>query len=231
MVRRQRRRGSPPGSALLVRGAATACLLLGLAHPVLGQMPGVAVLQNAFANPGVTVGGFYGNADGSSAYGVAGAWAPRDWVQLTAGGGAFEVGESTRPAAGARAAVSLGRFVGFLRRESFGAALFGGYGWGGRDGLTASTIPLGLALGYRRTLGAARAISVYAAPFYARYQQSGLGLAETTGSFFRGSVGVDVALFRTVGLSIGWEGGAAADDASAGPRGSVFGAGVSYAFP
>jgi hypothetical protein len=194
-------------------------------------MPGVPVLQNAFANAGVTVGGFYGTADGSSAYGVAGAWAPRDWVQLTAGGGAFELGESTRPAGGARAAVSLGRFVGFLRRESVGVALFGGYGAGGRDSLTVTTIPVGVALGYRRTLGATRAISVYAAPFYARYQQSGLGLAETSGNFFRGSVGVDVALFRTVGLAVGWEGGTTADDASAGPRGSVFGAGVSYAFP
>lgn len=231
MVRHQRRRVSLARSASVVRGAAIACVLLGLAHPALAQMPGVPVLQNAFANPGATVGGFYGNADGSGAYGVGGTWAPRGWLQVTAGAGAFKPGEGTGAAGGVRGALSLGRFIGFLRRESIGVVLFGGYGLGGRDSLKVSTIPVGVALGYRRMLGATRVVSVYAAPLYARYAQSGFGLAEESGTFIRGSAGVDVTLFRTVGLTVGWEGGATADDANPGPRGSVFGAGLSYAFP
>ena len=40
------------------------------------QMPGVPVLQNSFANPGLTIAVNYGHSDDAQAYAGALAWAP-----------------------------------------------------------------------------------------------------------------------------------------------------------
>src|SRR5215213_5877833 len=77
-----RKRSGDLISLLLARGAsrwlrmlagAVACVM-GLAGASNAQMPGLPVLQNAFANSGVTVAGNYGHVSGSNVFGVAGAW-------------------------------------------------------------------------------------------------------------------------------------------------------------
>jgi hypothetical protein len=97
------------------------------------------------------------------------------------------------------------------------------------DKLKLLHVPVGVAVGYRRALGATRGISVYAAPIYS-WNRSTLGDSSTSRGVLRVSVGLDVALIRSVGLTLGYETGASAEDAEPGPRSGVFGAGLSYAF-
>ena len=190
------------------------------------QMPGVPVLQNAFSNPGITIAGNYGHSDGATAYGGAAAWAPGTGRLVVSGGlGAYDpdVGK-TQLSGGARAAVSLFSFM----RGDVGTALFVGAGAAGRSGSTVYMLPIGVAVGYRRALGATRAFSVYGAPFYV-YNRQKVGTVTTTANSFRGSVGVDVGLFSWLGATVGYEFGANATGTEPGARGGVFGIGASVA--
>ena len=212
---------------LLASGAVALATVVAL--PARAQMPGLPVLQNAFANPGLTGGAVYGHQDGADAYGAAGSWAPGSgWFQLTAGVGALRAAGETGLTGGARGSVSLGKFLSFLRRESFGATAFVGGGLAKQGGATSRTLPLGIGLGYRRMLGS-RVISGYVAPYYSRFKLTGVDPAPDAKWLFRGSVGVDISVFSTMGLTVGWEGGAKAGEGELGPRGSVFGIGLSYA--
>jgi hypothetical protein len=89
-------------------------------------------------------------------------------------------------------------------------------------------LPIGVAFGYRRALGATRAFSIYGAPFYAFNRQRVAGVT-TSASAFRASVGADVALFPWLGATVGYELGAKAKDTEPGPRSGVFGVGLSVA--
>jgi hypothetical protein len=193
---------------------------------VSAQMPGVPVLQNAFSNPGITVAGNYGGATGSNAYAAAAAWAPGSGrFVISAGAGAYDpdVGK-TEPAGGGRIAFSAFSF----HNGDLGAALFVGAGAAGRSGSTVYMLPIGVAVGYRRALGATRAFSVYGAPFYAFNRQRVEGVS-TSASAFRASVGADVALLPWLGATVGYEFGANAKDTEPGPRSEVFGVGLSVA--
>ena len=210
-------------------GCTLSCTLWGA--PAGAQMPGVPVLQNAFMNPGVTVGAFYAGGKGQTAAGIAGALAPtRQWAQVTGGAG-YGDARTTVYTFGGRLAVPIGRFIpGLKNSERFGLAVFAGAGGGARDSVTLVTAPAGLALGYRRALGVTRAINAYATPFLSWNRSRGEGLDETAAALFRAAVGVDVALTERLGVTVGWEGGSTADGIRPGPRGSLFGAGLSYAF-
>jgi len=209
--------------------AAALCALSGSSAGA--QMPGVPVLQNAFMNPGVTVGAFYAAGKGQTAGGVAGALAPtRQWVQVTGGAG-YGDARSTVYTYGGRVAVPVGRFIpGLKNSTSLGVAAFAGAGGGTRDSVTLVTAPAGLAMGYRRALGATRAISVYATPFLSWNRSRGEGLDENAAALFRVAVGADVALTERLGVAVGWEGGSTADGIRPGPRAVLWGLGVSYAF-
>jgi hypothetical protein len=214
---------------LLASGAVALAMVVAL--PARAQMPGLPVLQNAFSNPGITAGAVYGHQDEANAYGAAGTWAPgTGWFQLTAGAGLLSGGGETGFTGGGRLSVSLGRFLGFLRRESFGAMVFVGGGAAKQGGATSVATPVGIGVGYRRMLGS-RVVSAYFAPIYSRYGLNGVDPAPDPTSLFRVSAGVDVALFSTLGLTVGWEGGGAAEAFEPGPRGAAFGVGVSYALP
>lgn len=198
--------------------------------PVSGlgaQMLGVPVLQNAFANPGFTVAGNFATEPDAMAYGVAAAWSPGGArFQLSGGAGAWVPDEgSSLPTAGLRVMVPVLQLLG----GSLGIAAFGGGGVANRDELSIVSVPVGAAIGYRMAFGS-RGVSAYAAPFYSWSRASVEGGESVNAGVVRASVGVDVGLFRTLGLTAGAEFGATPDDGDPGPRGTRFGIGLSWAF-
>ena len=214
------------GAAAAAAVAAVAAILPSAAR---AQMPSVPLLQGPFRNPGVTVGAFGGGGDGTTAAGAAVAIVPRlRWLQFTLGGGYADAGSSVATYGG-RVAVSLRRFVPFLRSDAIGVAVYAGLGGGMRDSINLLAAPAGVTVGYRRPLGSTRMISLYASPFYVYSQSDGQGLQSGGKGLVRVSAGVDVAVTRRIGLSVGAEGGAAAQDAQPGPRSTLFGAGLSFA--
>jgi hypothetical protein len=196
-------------------------------RPLGAQMPGVPVLQNAFTNPGITLAVNAGTSTDAKAFAGAAAWAPGSGrFQLSAGAGAFDpkTGKSGI-AYGVRAAFPLG----FLpHSDSYGILLFAGFGGASPDTLTLTQVPVGLGIGYRRSLGATRGISIYATPSYVFSRLSG-GAASSRTSLLRASVGLDVTIVSSLGLTLGYELGAEAKANEAGPSASIFGVGLSYA--
>ncbi len=190
------------------------------------QMLGAPVLQNAFTNRGFTVGVDFGSGNDLSSYGAAVAWAPMSAKYALSGGIAYldpKFGSGTATY-GARLMVPV-----FHRFPQFGVAPFVGMGGATRDGVTAWQIPLGIAAGYRRALGASgRAISGYVSPFYSwgRVRENG---QTSTHGLFRVSFGVDAAVLPQVGVTLGYETGAKAGVGEAGATGGIFGLGISYA--
>ncbi|HYD54923.1 MAG TPA: hypothetical protein VEA99_19970, partial [Gemmatimonadaceae bacterium] len=211
---------------MLVRPFVTA-LALATALPVAAraQMPGLPVLQNAFANPGLTAALNIGSGSGSSVYGAAASFGVGRLI-LSGGVGAFVPDSgSTAAAFGARAALPVFSFL----NGAAGVAAFAGAGGVTQSGTSAVQIPIGAGVGWRRGIGATRGISVYAAPMFTFYRASGDG-ASTTKGLFRASVGLDFAVTRRLGVTLGAEGGAKPDDGDPGPSGSLAGIGVAWAF-
>ena len=213
---------------LLLRCLATASILGAI--PSTAQMPATPVLQNAWANSGITVAANYGRVTGASAFAGALAWAPTNArFQLSIGGGAVRVDSGAGSGGyGARLSVPLVEFA----SGGLGTAIFGGVGFFGRNAVRESNFPVGLAVGWRHALGTTRAISAYAAPFYLLSRRKGTvnGVAiNEKGSVIRASVGVDVTLASRLGVTIGYESGARAKDVDPGPRGGAFGVALSYA--
>ena len=190
------------------------------------QMPATPVLQNAWANAGVTAAIDYGHAQGENAWAGALAWAPsRSRFQLSLGGGVIKDSSTSRGGYGARISVPLVQFAG----GSIGTGIFGGVGYTSQGSARAANFPVGASLGWRHALGATRGISAYVAPFWVltRVKQDSLSV---TKGLVRGSVGVDVTLASQLGLTIGYEDGGRARDAEPGARSGVFGVALSYAF-
>ncbi len=195
------------------------------------QMLGVPVLQNGFSNPGITAAVNYGTADSVRGYGVAGAWAPASGrFQVSGGIGGYDPAEGkTWLTYGGRFAMPLTRFTG---SGNFGIAPFAGIGAANREGVSILHVPVGVAAGYRRALGATRAISVYGSSFYGftRATSDADTDASESNGLIRFAGGVDVAVLPALGLTIGYEFGAKAEVTEPGPRSSIFGIGLSYAF-
>jgi hypothetical protein len=209
-----------------MRAALAAALAVTGARQASAQMVGVPVLQNAFLNPGVTFGANFAAASEALAYGGALAWVPRsNKLQLSGGFGALVPDEGSGKATwGARAMLP----VTAIRSRTLGVAVFGGVGSLSAGGVTETRIPVGASLGYRATLGGWRAVSAYIAPFadISRLKSDSGTVNET---LFRVSFGVDVAIARQIGLTIGYEWGSRAPAESPGPAGGLFGVGLSYA--
>jgi len=190
------------------------------------QMLGAPVLQNAFANRGVTIGADFGSGSDLSSYGAAVAWSPMSATYVLSGGIAYldpKFGSGTATY-GARLMVPV-----LKRFPQFGLAPFVGMGGATRSGVTEWQIPLGIAAGYRRAWGTSgRAISGYVSPFYSwgRVRRNG---ETSTHGLFRVSFGVDAAVLPQVGVTVGYETGAKAGVGEAGATGGIFGLGVSYA--
>lgn len=189
----------------------------------VAQMPGLPVLQNAFANPGITVGVNYGQSSDVKGIGAAGAWAPGSArFVLSAGvGTATADGGKGATAYGGRVAVPVMQLMG----GSIGLGAFGGLG--GMSQNSFSLIVAGLAAGYRRPMGSL-GFSVHAAP---SWQRSSVSVASTTfsGSVIRVSGGVDISFGGRYGATVGVETGGKATAGKPGPAGTVLGLGFSYA--
>ena len=219
------------GRSLRVVASLAAVVMLAGPGTAQAQMLGVPVLQNGFSNPGITLAVNYGTADSVRGYGVAGAWAPPSGLfQVSGGIGGYDRDEGKAWATyGGRLAVPLTRFTG---NGSFGVAPFAGIGAANREGFSILHIPVGAAAGYRRALGATRAISAYGSSFYdwTRATSDADTDASDQKGLIRFSVGFDVTVIPSLGLTLGYEFGAKADEDEPGPRSSVFGIGLSYAF-
>ena len=191
------------------------------------QVPGVAVMQNAFTSRGLAFAANFGSSAGQSFFGGAAGWGLTDRIQVSGAGGVQRSGNTTRGAYGARATMG----VWSSRGGALGGAAFVGIGGAARTRTGAvvtnpaiMSIPAGVSLGYRRGMGARRSISGYVSPFYnwARVD-SGTGTITSTGAF-RTSVGVDIGLSANLGASIGGEFGAK----RAGSGGGVLGAAITF---
>jgi hypothetical protein len=206
---------------------AAIAVTLGSAHSALAQMPATPVLQNAWANAGITIAADYGKAQNASAFAGALAWAPtQSRFQLSAGAGVVRVDSGgSQGGYGGRLSIPLLSFA----SGNLGTAIFGGVGVTSKGGVTRSSFPVGVALGFRHALGTRRGISAYVAPFYLISRIKGDTLSKPTGRAMRASVGLDVTIAPQIGMTIGYEAGAKAKEGTPGPSGGVFGIGVSYA--
>ncbi len=194
---------------------------------VPAQMPGVPVLQNAFANPGLTIGVNYGQSDESKGYAGALAWSPASArFQLTGGFGAFKPDDGERVWAwGARAAVPVTQT---MMAGKLGIGAFGGVGGASQEETSLLHVPVGASLSWRTRLGERRGISLYAAPFYSWTRVSFDDESQSKG-LIRASFGVDIAVVPALGITVGYELGQKAGEDEPGATGGAFGVGVSYA--
>jgi len=214
---------------LMTNRAAAAVLLLPtlmFGRSVIAQMPGSPLLQNAFANPGITAAVNVASLGGASSYSAAGAWAPGSArFEFSAGIGAqTHSGSPTRAVYGFRFNIPL-----LGESSSFGASLFTGYGGLSGAGMDSSTtralFPVGATLGYRVALGGNHGFSIYASPIY---ESVGRGGGAANVSVFRGAVGVDFGITSSIGASAGLEFGGTENAESGKPSGTAFGAALSY---
>ena len=205
----------------------TLVLAIAVSSTLEAQMPGAPVLQNAFANPGITAAANLATLGGASSYAAAAAWTPGSGrFQLSGGIGAqTRSGFPTRTVYGGRVHIPV-----FGAGGSLGASVFAGYGGlsGGKlDSSVAKTlVPVGATLSYRLGLGMVRGFSIYGSPVYEWVSRAG-GAGNT--SVFRAALGLDVGVTSAIGFTIGVELGANQAVGSGKPSGTAFGAAISYA--
>lgn len=226
----------------LLAAALTTCIVPALP----AQTPGLAVLQNAWANPGITAAVDAGFGGGTSTFAGAAAWAPSSArFQLSIAAGIRNAsGTGAAGTGGARVAVPFWSTSG----GKLGVAGFAGIGSsklasdtnvaGGSAVL--SQLPIGLSVGYRMRLGATRGISAYASPFYALWRRDLPAVDSTatrpavpgvknTSGLFRIGLGVDVGVTSRLGITGGVELGATRAN-GAGPGGTIGTVAASWAF-
>jgi hypothetical protein len=205
----------------------TAAVLCAGWSSAIAQMPGVPVLQNAFANPGLTIAVNYGRSDDLQAYAGAIAWAPASArFQVTGGFGAVvpEIGDRSS-AWGARASIPITQT---MMGGKLGIGAFAGVGGASQDTVSLLHVPAGASVSWRTRLGERRGISFYAAPFYS-WTRARIDDESEHKGLVRASFGVDVAIVPSLGITVGYELGQTADADEPGATGGTFGVGVSYA--
>jgi hypothetical protein len=202
------------------------CFILGTfaVPPCLGaQMPGAPILQNAFANRGVTVAGNYASADGASLLALALAYSPgAGRFQFSGGTGRLSSDEGDDITVwGARVAVPVLSFA----AGRGGVAPFGGIGGGSTEAGSVLHVPLGVGAGWRMALGTTRALSFYATGTYL-WVRTKVGDESERNGLVRVAGAADVTVIRNLALTVGFEGGQNADpdQLEGGPSGTIFGA-------
>jgi hypothetical protein len=193
------------------------------------QLPGAPVLQNAWATPGIVAAIDFASGSDGEVYALAGAWSPTSGrFQLSGGAGSRRFsGVGSRSVFGLRLAVPFGG--GPASNFGFAAFVGGGGGAGGKsnaaDSLAStSQVPVGAAIGWRRALGANHGVSLYASPSYVFFTGG-----TKAGGLVRGSVGADLGITASLGLTAGVEFGQTRVRAVGGPSGTLFGVGIAYA--
>jgi hypothetical protein len=218
-----------PGAGAALRAFMLAGITVAISASVArAQLPGVPVLQNAWATPGIVGALDIGGGSDGSVYAAAGSWTPVSGRFQVSGGAGFESrsGASSRGVYGARVAIPLGG-----ASSTFGFGAFGGIG-GGSGGKTAAAdstastleIPIGAAIGWRHTVGASHGVSVYATPSYVYFS----GGSQNKG-LIRTAFGADIGVTRSIGATVGVEFGQTRARGLGGPSGSLYGLGLSYA--
>lgn len=201
------------------------------------QTPNSPVLQNAWLGPGfvVAINGA-GGSDGSF-WGAALAWTPNNPRFSLSGGLGYlsRSGFGSSAGGGVRATVALGSLP-----SEFGLAAFVGIGGGAAtrdsglrvngfvfpDSLTSTTeVPLGVSVGWRHSISSSQSVSVYTSPAV-------LFIAGGTKSqaIFRGSLGVDLGITESFGVTGGFDFGQTRPRGFGGPSNVLFAVGLSYAF-
>ena len=195
-----------------------------MASAANAQVPGVAVLQNAFTGRGLAIAGNFGSSKGQSFFGGAAAWGLGTRFMVSGAAGAQRANNATRGAYGGRATMGVWSSKG----GALGAAAFAGVGGAARTRTGAvvtnpaiMSVPAGVSVGYRRAMGARGSISGYLSPFY-NWSRIDSGTVASAGAF-RSSVGVDVGFTPSLGASLGAEFGA-----GSGSRNGVLGAAITY---
>ncbi|HEY2379052.1 MAG TPA: hypothetical protein VGH98_23935 [Gemmatimonadaceae bacterium] len=206
---------------------AAALLFASLSPNARAQIPGTPLLQNAFANPGITAAVDFASLGSASSFAAAGAWAPGSARFQFSGG----IGAQTRSGSPTRTAYGVRLNIPLLSEESsLGLSLFAGYGGlsgGGIDSSTTkSVIPLGATVGYRIGLGGNHGLSIYGSPVY---EAVGRGGGAGSASVFRGAVGLDFGITSSIGATLGIEFGPSESAESGKPSGTAFGFALSYA--
>ena len=206
--------------------AALVLATIGLSRSARAQIPGTPLLQNAFANPGITAAVNISSLGGASSYGAAGAWAPASARFQFSGG----VGAQTRTSSPTRTIYGFRVNIPVLgATSSFGLSLFAGYGGlsgGGIDSSTARALfPAGATFGYRTAFGGSHGFSIYGSPIYEAVERGG---GAGTSSVFRGAVGMDFGITSSIGATLGLEFGSNQSVESGKPSGTAFGAALSY---
>ena len=197
------------------------------AADVAAQMPGVPVLQNAFANAGLTIAVNYGHSDDVEAYAGAVSWAPASArFQVTGGFGAMDPKGGDRTNAwGGRASVPITQT---MMGGKLGIGAFAGVGGASQDTVSLLHVPAGASISFRTPLGERRGISFYAAPFYS-WTRATIDDESENKWLVRASFGVDVAVIPSLGITVGYELGQTAEMGEPGATGGTFGVGISYA--
>ncbi|MFL5613334.1 MAG: hypothetical protein ACJ796_06700 [Gemmatimonadaceae bacterium] len=207
--------------------AACAAPILGVAQTLGAQMPGSPVLQNAWANPGLTAAFNFSHLSGASSYAGAVAWSPGSARFQLSGG----VGAQTRSNSSTSAAYGVRLNVPVIgATSSLGVSLFAGYGAisGGTidSSVTKALIPIGATVGFRKAIGETHGLSIYASPVYEAVNRGG---GASNVGIFRGDVGLDVGITSAIGLTLGVEFGGSQPQGSGKPSGTAFGGAISYA--
>jgi hypothetical protein len=207
-----------------------------------GQIPGAPVLQNAWATPGIVGALNYAGGSGENVIAAAAGWSPGSARFQLSGGLGYQTQTdfSGRAVYGARVAMPFGG-----KSSAFGFAAFAGVGGGparkakvpdittidANDSITVTDtlssrteIPIGAAIGYRRTIGSNHGISIYATPAWVIYS----GGAKTDG-LFRAAIGADIGITSALGATVGVDFGATRAKELGGPSSAQYGIGVSYA--
>jgi len=224
-----------------VRAIATIAVAA-VASSAEAQIPGAPVLQNAWATPGIVGALNYAGSSGENVIAAAAGWSPGSARFQVSGGLGYQTqtGFNGRAVYGARVAMPFGG-----KSSTFGFAAFAGIGGGptrktkvgfttpGGPTVTTSVadtasstaqIPLGAAVGYRRTIGSNHGISIYATPAWVIYS----GGTQTNG-LFRAAIGADIGITRSLGATVGVDFGGTRAKELGGPSSSQYGIGLSYA--
>lgn len=227
VARRRLARSSPERKTLeSLALAGVTCLFVPLA--AAAQMPSLPVLQNSFTNPGFTVAANYGAGGGAFGLGLAAAWSPGGGrFQVSGGVGIFRPVEGDEyTTAGGRVSVPVRHFM----EGNLGVATFAGAGGAWREGMTMMDVPIGLGIGYRWFVGDGRGASVHVAPMYRFVRNATAEGSSTQASLFRIAGGVDMTVWRTLGVTVGYETGTTMETVPDSPPRGVLGLGIGWAF-
>lgn len=225
LARRSTRRAGLP---FVVRGAVVALLVV-VAQPAAAQMPGLPVLQNAFAYPAIAVAGNVGYATDVLTLAGAATWVPGSARYILSGGAGIvspDVEDGNGFGAGARVALPLWR----LWEDALGVAGFAGVGSAWFDATDQLDVAAGLGIGWRRAFGVGRGVSLHTAPHARWVRNSPADGSSSSAWLLRISAGVDLTLSSSFGATIGFEAGGTNDLSAPLMTKTLVGAGLTYVF-